>query len=103
GGSFQGVTVAGELHGRSGYVSKLGLGQFANSGIRIDRDALSALGLRFLSRYILRIDFPGRRLFLLPGKRCHTADPIATSGLSVVQIDGKKVVTGVELGGPAAA
>ena len=97
--AYRGSTIAGEVKGRSGHVDRIVLGRFAHERVRMDRDRLSVLGMRYLSRYSVRFDFPGGVVRLREGSAYGGAEPLATSGLAVVQVEGRKLVRAVEPGG----
>ncbi|WP_425399954.1 aspartyl protease family protein [Aeoliella sp.] len=94
-------TVSGEVDNRIGFVDQLTLGPFSHRNLRLDRDPMSALGLNYLSRYRLRCDFPNSVLIVDKGERFDKPEPNATSGMAILQIDGRKVVHRVHPDGPA--
>ncbi len=94
-------TVNGEVENRIGYVDRLSFGPFSHRNLRLDQDPMSALGLNYLSRYRLRCDFPNSGLILEKGERYAKPEPNATSGMAILQVDGRKVVHGVHADGPA--
>lgn len=95
------ITAGGEIEDRTGYVERITWGQFSHTRIRLDRDPNSALGLRYLSRYVLRLDFPNNAMRINTSARHVEHDSVATSGMAVLQIDGNKVVYRTEPGGAA--
>jgi hypothetical protein len=101
-GPVSGYAAAGTFYGQIGFVSEIKLDAYSHQGTRLDRDPASALGIRYLSRYRVKLDLPGSKAYFAPGKRFTAAEPIATSGLSVLQVNGEKVVSSVERGGPGA-
>src|SRR5581483_891655 len=84
------------------YVNELHLDSFSQRSIRLDRDPFSVLGVRYLSRYNVRLDFIGGKAYFAAGHRLHVPEPTATSGLAILQMNGEKVVCAVEPSGPAA-
>jgi hypothetical protein len=100
---YSGYATAGTLRGQTGYVSTLRLEPYSHENIRMDRDPFSAIGVRYLSRYKCRLDFPNNVAYFERGSRFSFSDPVATSGLSILQINGEKVIYSVERGGPGAA
>lgn len=101
--AHNGIAMAGTFRAQSGYVNQLQLDSFTHRNIRLDRDPFSALGIRYLSRYKVRLDFAGSKASFLAGGRIDSPEPTATSGLGILQMNGKKVVCAVEPAGPAAA
>jgi hypothetical protein len=101
--SHHAVAMAGTIGAKSGYVRELRLGQFAHSTIRLDRDQFSVLGARYLSRYKVHLDFNGGIAIFAAGTRCNDPDPIATSGLGILQVEGEKIICSVEPSGPGAS
>ena len=97
-----GYAAAGTFHGQIGFVNELKLDGYSHRGSRLDRDPASALGIRYLSRYKVRLDLPGGNAYFAPGKRFAAPEPTATSGMSVLQVNGEKIVSAVERGGPGA-
>jgi hypothetical protein len=101
-GTSHNVTAAaGTFRGQSGYIAELKIGDHSHQNLRIDRDPFSALGLRYLARYKLQLDSPTGVAYFVPGSRFSNPEPTATSGLSIIQVEGEKVVSAVEPGGPA--
>ena len=100
GRSFASVTIAGELHGERGKLASLTVGPFTQRGLRVSRINVSSLGLRYLSRFRVTFDFPGRCAYLQKGKRYTKPEPHATSGLTILWFDGEPVIDGVRVGGP---
>lgn len=91
-------TVKGEIEDRTGYVEQITLSEFSHRRIRLDRDPMSALGLRYLSRFLLRFDFPNNTMYVSAGARYAERDSVATSGMAILQIAGQKVVYATEPG-----
>jgi C-terminal processing protease CtpA/Prc len=59
------------------------------------------LGLAFLSRFIVTIDFKNEILYLKRGAGFSRRDEIDMSGLHLLRIDGKTIVYSVDEGSPA--
>jgi PDZ domain/Aspartyl protease len=95
------AAVGGEIRAAAGYLSQLRVGKFAHERIHIDRDAMSGLGLMYLSRYQLQFDFPNQTLYLREGANFSRPDPIGASGMSVACIGDRKIVHAVDPGGAA--
>jgi S1-C subfamily serine protease len=63
---------------------------------------MNALGLGFLSRYVVTLDFKNSRLYLKKGRLVNREEPRDASGLRIVRVDGDTVVESVSPGSPAA-
>jgi len=92
---------AGRQRSRSGHLSKCAVAGHTAESVRFDISNSCSLGLNVLSRFHLTLDFPGKSIQLLPGKRLSQADPIATSGLAIVWVNSELRVLSVQPGSPA--
>lgn len=90
------ATVAGNYRAKSGKLLQMSIDGFALKGLRTDRDSKSSIGLRLLSRFLVTFDFPSGTLYLKSGETLAKTDPPATSGLVLVQHDGKTIVKAVK-------
>ena len=95
------ATVAGEVRGDRGVVSGFSVGPFAHDTLRFSRANVNSLGIRYLSRFRVTFDFPGKAVYLRKGAHYTKAEPSATSGLMLNWIDGEAVVEAVRDQGPA--
>jgi hypothetical protein len=95
------VTVAGDVQGDRGEVNGFSAGPFAQSTLRFSRLIVNSLGIRYLSRFLVTFDFPGKAVYLRKGSHYAKAEPRATSGLTLNWIGGKAVVSSVRGQGPA--
>lgn len=100
---YRGVAFGGEIRGQSGYVNHLQVGSFNHDNIRLDRCTMSLLGLRYLARFVVRLDFPNNVAYFSPGRQFADPERTATSGLAVFEIGGQKIVRAVEPGSAADA
>ncbi len=63
------VTATGISRRSQGIMDRISLGDWQHTDVIVDKGkASSAIGLKYLNRYTVTIDFPGRRLFLKPGR-----------------------------------
>jgi C-terminal processing protease CtpA/Prc len=62
---------------------------------------MSHLGLSFLSRHIVTLDFPNNRIYLKKGKGFKKDDETDMSGLHLLRISNQTVVYSVDEGSPA--
>jgi hypothetical protein len=102
GSSFASVTLGGMVQGDAGYLDRLALGPFTHEHLRVARVNVSSLGLRYLSRYRVLFNFPGKTAYLAQGEGFRKQEPRATSGLNLTWIEGDVVVASVLKQGPGA-
>lgn len=95
------ATVMGSAFASAGFLRQMGLDEHSLNGIRVDRANESVLGLRQLSRFVVRANFPEHALYLNRGAHFDLPDFTATSGMSVVFVNQRIVVRSIEPGGPA--
>jgi hypothetical protein len=95
--TFGGNTVA------AGYAMKsFSLGPFEHKNLICSHTRWNLLGLSYLSRYRVTLDFPHRRLYLKKGRRYQEADRDDMSGLHILREDNSTVVKIVDSDSPAA-
>ena len=87
---------------RSGILAALRLANWSHCDLRFDELASSTLGLGYLSRYIVTIDFPRQVMYLKEGLALTRPDKDDLSGLALVRIKGETVVWGVRENSAAA-
>lgn len=87
-----GLTVGGSYTQSSGYLSTLQVGPFRPDGPRVARSFENSVGLDWLSRFQVSLDFPNRRVLLKRGKRFDEPFSRATSGLVIIDVDGRKII-----------
>lgn len=80
-GDNEGVDVSGRCRSRVARLSQLSLGPFRHESLRCSGGNGDNLGLGYLSRYRVTIDFPGKCLYLAKGKRFADHDLGRTCGL----------------------
>jgi hypothetical protein len=98
-----GSTAGGSFTQSSGYLSGLQVDHFQLGAIRVARHFENSVGLDWLSRFQVSLDFPNRRLMLQKGNRFDEPFSRATSGMAVVDVDGRKIVAQVRPNSPASA
>lgn len=96
-------TAAGTTRSRSGRLMEFRLGSCNASSLRFDSSDCSSLGLNALSRFRLILDFPGRAIYVSPGRRLNEPDQPAVSGLALVWDDKQLSVLSVQQGSAADA
>lgn len=101
GGSFTSITVGGEVQGSRGFLRQLSVGPIVLNDLRMSRVEPSSLGLRYFSRFVVTYDFPDRAIYLRKSASFSKSEPLATSGMSLVWIDGAAIIKAVKASGPA--
>jgi hypothetical protein len=79
-GDDQSVVLSGIHSGRVARLSHLALEPFRHDNLRFASGNQNSLGLRYLSRYRVTIDFPNERLYLAKGKSFARPEPGHTCG-----------------------
>lgn len=105
-----GSTPSIDLSGKAaninmGRVSQMSIGGFDFKYVRITSHRLSQgnmLGLDFLSRFIVTLDFPNGVMYLKKSKRFNSPYTRQLAGLNLIRRDGQVLVTSVATGGAAA-
>lgn len=97
------ISITGEMAGRKGKLDILSVGDFEHRQIGIREGSLNALGLDYLSRYHVTLDFPNNKLYLQKGQRFAEPTSFDMSGMAIVRIDGTTQVEKVHPDGPVYA
>lgn len=97
-GESKGESVAGPVAARRGWVDTFSCGQFHHRDLLVRAGGQNALGLGYLSRYIVTIDATGGRVYLRPGKQFNRPDNVDRTGLEVRRISSALEVTSVMKG-----
>jgi hypothetical protein len=97
------ATVTGELIGRKGKLDRFQFGGFEHEQLGIREGTVNAVGLNYLSRYAITMDFPNDMLYLEKSNRFAAKTAFDKSGLVVLRFDGKTKVEKVHHDGPAFA
>jgi hypothetical protein len=100
-GDSAAAAAGGYVRSSSGILSSIELASFRHRDVRVDRSAMSVLGLQYLSRFNVRLDLPKKRAYLKPSDRFSAIEGRATSRMTVLVSDGRKVVTDVQRYGAA--
>lgn len=86
---------------RCGILAELSLEHFMHSRLLFDElGSDNVLSIRFLSRYLVTLDFPGARLYLARGRRFNAPDLVDMSGLHLWRVEGVIRVHSVDRGSP---
>lgn len=80
-GNTESIGPSGTFSSRVTRLSNFSLGGFQHQNLRFMSGRRNVLGLNYLSRYRVTIDFPNERLYLAKGKRFADPDPGNVSGI----------------------
>lgn len=95
------ATAPGIVRSREARTGNLSVGSFEYRDLIFGEANWSHLGLLFLSRHIVTLDFPNNRIYLKKGKDFKKRDETDMSGLHLLRISGNIVVYSVDEGSPA--
>lgn len=95
------ATASGVIRKREIRLDSLSVGSFKYADFIFGEANWSHLGLLFLSRHIVTLDFPNNRIYLKKGKGFKKDDETDMSGLHLLRISNKTVVYSVDEGSPA--
>jgi hypothetical protein len=95
-------TVAGTSSKRLVQGRQIALGKFSVQNPIFHEGGSNLLSLAYLSRFIVTLDFPKKRMYLKEGMTFNRPDKRDASGLHVVRKDGKTVVHTVDTNSAAA-
>lgn len=94
-------TAGGMIHSRVARIASFSIGTFNYKNLIFEEGNFSRLGLSFLSRHIVTIDFPNSKIYLKKGKRFNKKDEIDMTGLHLLYIADQMVVHSVDMDSPA--
>jgi len=95
-------TDLGKTHRkRSARLGDLTIGKTTYQGLVFDEGLEAKLGLEFLSRHVVTLDFRGRTMYLRPGRRFDRTDEDDMSGVHIWRISGEVQVHSVDRDSPA--
>ena len=84
-------------------ISSLALGGSQHRSLVMWRGHVAAIGLGFLSRYIVTFDFPSMKMYLQKGRAFDRRDEHDMSGLDLARVQGRTFISMVDNESPAAA
>ncbi len=99
--TFTTLTPEGSLISSGGLLSQVSWGEFSQRDVRVTKGDSNALGLQYLSRFVVTVDATGGQLFLRPGKNINRSDSIDVAGFETEKSGGAVVVTAVRDHSPA--
>jgi predicted aspartyl protease len=95
-------TFTGVTYQRRARVTRLKLDSLEYQGLLMHESSMNSLGLDFLKRHHVLLDFPNQTFYLKKGSRFQRVDREGKSGIKIIK-DGQKVVVFlVDQRGPAA-
>jgi hypothetical protein len=94
-GTVRSATAAGIMPAGIARRKALTFGGFTITNLVVGASPNNVLGLSFLARFLVTLDFPNNKLYLKKGKGFASPDLLDLSGLSVLRVDGKTVVHSV--------
>jgi hypothetical protein len=81
----------------------LRVADFEHDDLLIREGPANALGLNYLSRFIVTFDFPNDQVYLEKGARFEVPTQVASSGLHVVRTGGDTVIDQIDQDRPVAS
>jgi predicted aspartyl protease len=96
------ITVAGVVKSRQVRTGRVTAGPFEYQGLIFTEGSANLLGLGFLSRHVVTLDFPHDRLYLKKGESFDKPDEAGMCGVSLTRPEGRTIVSAVYKGEPAA-
>lgn len=96
-----GQTASGTVSSQMIRLQRLTVGSRGYSNVLVDEGNFNMLGLEFLARHIVTLDFPRGRMYLKKGKHFDRVDEADMSGLHLLKIGGKVTVHSVDKDSPA--
>lgn len=97
------LTVSGVVTNRKGQVNTFKMGDFEHQYLRVNEGVFNGIGLDYLSRYKVTLDFVNDQAFFTPGHRFSEASEFDASGMILSRNAGETVVERVHPDGPAFA
>jgi hypothetical protein len=95
------TTIGYEERRSSGRLARLAVGSFEHHDLVFSCGNKNLLGLEYLRRYRVTIDFPGETIYLRKGNQFSRPDSEDMSGLHVLRKEGRFVVYAVDKESPA--
>lgn len=96
-------SVNGVAAMRKGRIDLFRLGEFEHRDLRITSGSMNGVGLRYLSRFKVVLDFQDNRALFVPGERSSDPSFHDASGMIMSRFQGRTIVDRVHPDGPASA
>ena len=97
------VGISGIHSQRRARIANLKIGSLQYNGLLMSESPQNALGLGFLKRHRVILDYPNKKLFLKKGLLSFTRDREDKSGIKLINDNGVLVIALIDDRGPAAA
>ncbi len=102
--AFTDETIGGKTISNEGTLDSIRFGESAFENVDVkDTGNSEAAGLKFLSRFLVTIDFPGKAVYLKPSRYFSKSRPRDASGLGLTSHNHQIVVSSLREGCPAAS
>lgn len=85
----------------TGIVSGVALGSHANRNICVSVQPFDGIGIGYLARFVVALDFPKRKAYVRRSRQCDRADCLDQTGLRLVRHRGNAIVKWVAPDSPA--
>ncbi len=95
------LTVGGVVSNRKGQLDVFRLGEFEHRNLRVSDGTVNGLGLFYLARYKVTLDFVGDQVYFERGKHFSAPSLFDASGMILSRSDGKTFVDRVQPDEPA--
>jgi predicted aspartyl protease len=95
------ATASGTIRLRETRITNLRVGSFEYQDLIFCEGIFSCLGLSFLSRHLVTLDFQNNRIYLKKGNDFKKIDETDMSGLHLIRISNKTIVHSVDEGSSA--
>ncbi len=91
------IAVAGDdSTSRLGVLDHITLGPYQLRNVKVMEGQASVVGLEFLQRFDIELDFPNRRAYFRPGRRAQLPDRWNCAGIWVERVEGRTIVRSVQ-------
>ena len=97
-----GVDLKGRQVKRKGQLSELKVGSFVHRNMIVHHSQISALGLGYLSRYLVTFDFPNNKLYLKPSLAFDRQSLSDATGIGIILRKNQILIEQVTKNSPAA-
>lgn len=96
------ITINGVTEGRVGVLQMQSVGKFDHIDQIYTEGQYNVLGIGYLARYQITIDFPHMLICMKEGSRFGRQSPISRAGIDIGGVDGETLVYDVDIHGNAA-
>ena len=96
-------TAATQVFVRTGILDSLEVGSFEFKNVAVEEADNNLMGLQFLGKFDLEMDFPNQTVFFRPGRRIDQPDRRDRAGFRVYRLKGKTLIGHVDADSAASA